>query len=179
MEHDGSAGRLGRVPVRPWPQRLVGLVLAFGAGALISAVSFSLAEEGLNEGAGWAVGLGLAAGALTYYGASRLLDARSQDGGARGESDSGMGLALGSFLDGIPEQFVLGVGLATGDGISIALLVAIFVSNLPEGVGAAIDMRAAGTTRPTIVKLFIVVGGICALSTGLGFGVAQTAFFVF
>lgn len=173
VEHDGSAGRLGRVPVRPWPQRLVGLVLAFGAGALISAVSFSLAEEGLNEGAGWAVGLGLAAGALTYYGASRLLDARSQDGGARGESDSGMGLALGSFLDGIPEQFVLGVGLATGDGISIALLVAIFVSNLPEGVGAAIDMRAAGTTRPTIVKLFIVVGGICALSTGLGFGVAD------
>jgi len=160
--------------VRPWPPRLVGLVLAFGAGALISAVSFSLAEEGLDEGAGWAVGLGLGAGALTYYGASRLVDSRSRKNPASDNSGSGMGLAIGSFLDGIPEQFVLGVGLATGDGISVALLLAIFVSNLPEGVGAAVDMRATGTARSKIIKLFVAVGAVCALSTGLGFGVADS-----
>ena len=85
-----------------------------------------------------------------------------------------MGLAIGSFLDGIPEQFVLGVGLTTGDGISVALLLAIFVSNLPEGVGAAVDMRATGTARSKIIKLFVAVGAVCALSTGLGFGVADS-----
>lgn len=159
--------------VRPWPEKLIGLVLAFGAGALISAVSFSLAEEGFDEGAGWAVGLGLAAGSLTYYAASRLLDWQSKKGQASDGEGSGMGLALGSFLDGIPEQFVLGVGLASGDGISVALLLAIFVSNLPEGVGAAVDMSAAGTSRSRIVKLFIVVGAVCALSTVAGFGVAD------
>jgi ZIP family zinc transporter len=33
---------------RSWPPRLIGLVLAFGAGALVSAVSFELFEEGNN-----------------------------------------------------------------------------------------------------------------------------------
>jgi zinc transporter, ZIP family len=51
---------------RPWPDRQVGVVLAFGAGALISAVSFDLAQEGVELGGGDAVALGLAAGALTY-----------------------------------------------------------------------------------------------------------------
>ena len=52
--------------LRPWPTRAIGLVLGFGAGALISAVSFELAQEGAKVGGGSAVGVGLAAGALTY-----------------------------------------------------------------------------------------------------------------
>ena len=36
---------------RSWPSRLIGLVLAFGAGALFSAVSFELFEEGIKVGA--------------------------------------------------------------------------------------------------------------------------------
>ena len=52
---------------RTWPERWVGLVLAFGAGALISAVSFELAEEGADVGGGTSVAIGLAAGALTYW----------------------------------------------------------------------------------------------------------------
>ena len=59
---------------RKWPDRLVGLVLAFGAGALISAVSFDLAEDGAKVGGGTAVAIGLATGALTYYLANRVLE---------------------------------------------------------------------------------------------------------
>src|SRR4051795_8060338 len=59
---------------REWPRRLVGAVLAFGAGALISAVSFDLAQEGARIGGPGAVALGLAAGALAYYFADRRLD---------------------------------------------------------------------------------------------------------
>jgi ZIP family zinc transporter len=157
--------------LRPWPTKLVGLVLAFGAGALISAVSFSLTDEGFDVGDEWAVGVGLALGALVYYAAGRVLASRS---GGTGGGDTGSELALGSFLDGIPEQFVLGVGLAGGQGISVALLLAIFVSNLPEGVGAAIDMEAAGTERRKIMRLFVIVGVISALSAGVGFGVADS-----
>ena len=66
---------------RPWPDRQVGIVLAFGAGALISAVSFELVEEGTTVGApGW-VGLGLAGGALVYFGADRAVERRSSGGG--------------------------------------------------------------------------------------------------
>ncbi len=125
---------------RKWPDRLVGLVLAFGAGALISAVSFELFEDGIAVGGAAAVGLGLAAGALTYFALSRIVETKLGDGG-------GPSLALGAFLDGIPEQLVLGIGIAAGEGVSISLLVAIFVSNLPEAIGSATDMRESGTSR--------------------------------
>ena len=117
---------------RKWPDVAVGLVLAFGAGALISAVSFDLAEEGVEAGGAAAVGIGLALGALTYYLADRALP----------EGDAGPALTLGAFLDGIPEQLVLGIGLATGEGVSVGLLAAIFVSNLPEAIGSASGLHA-------------------------------------
>ena len=62
-------------------------------------------------------------------------------------TDAGTALALGAFLDGIPEQPVLGIGIAAGDGVSVGLLVAIFVSNLPEAIGSATEMRARQAAR--------------------------------
>ena len=59
-------------------------------------------------------------------------------------ASAGSALALGAFLDGIPEQLVLGIGLASGAGVGVGLLAAIFVSNLPEGIGSASEMRAKG-----------------------------------
>ncbi len=116
--------------LRTWPQRLIGLVLAFGAGALLSSVSFELFEDGVDLGGGWAVGLGLAAGACTYYALDRLLEAPHPVMGHQPDRGSaGTGLALGTFLDGVPEQLVLGIGLAGGAGVSVSLLVAIFVSS--------------------------------------------------
>ena len=58
---------------------------------------------------------------------------------------------ISALLDGIPEQTVLGIGLAGGEGVSVALLVAIFVSNLPESIGSATDMKSAGKKPRTII----------------------------
>src|SRR3954447_24630052 len=94
---------------RRWKDDAVGLVLAFGAGALISAVSFDLAAEGAKVGGPGTVAIGLAAGALTCFGCDALLEARTGSG-APGEAGAGVALALGVVLDGIPEQLVLGIG---------------------------------------------------------------------
>jgi ZIP family zinc transporter len=152
---------------REWPGRLVGLVLAFGAGALVSGVSFELFEEGVAVGGAWAVGLGLGCGALVYFVLARALERRSS--GAAG----GTALALGAFLDGIPEQIVLGIGIAAGEGVSVGLLVAIFVSNLPEAIGSATDMRDAGERPRRIRLLWFAVAALCALATPLGFFLAE------
>ena len=152
---------------REWPDRLIGLVLAFGAGALISAVSFELFENGIAVGGAAAVGLGLAGGALTYFVLSRMVETKLGGGGA------GPSLALGAFLDGIPEQLVLGLGIAAGEGVSISLLVAIFVSNLPEAIGSASDMRESGTKPFRIRRLWFAVAAVCALSTLAGFAIAE------
>jgi ZIP family zinc transporter len=149
---------------RSWPSRLIGLVLAFGAGALVSAVSFELFEEGVNVGGATWVGIGLAAGAIAYFVLARLVESTGPGG-----EGGGTALALGAFLDGIPEQTVLGIGLAGGAGVSIGLLVAIFVSNLPEAIGSATDMRAAGSSKRQIRLLWFVVAGLCAIATPFGY----------
>jgi zinc transporter, ZIP family len=150
---------------RRWPDRAIGTVLSFGAGALISAVSFELAEEGAEAGGGVAVAIGLAIGALTYFGLDRRLERRPGGGGTA--------LALGAFLDGIPEQLVLGLGLASGEPVSIGLVVAIFVSNLPEAIGSSSDMLAAGRARSGVLRLWLGVAFICFLSTVAGYGLAD------
>ena len=162
---------------RRWPARQVGLVLAFGAGALISAVSFELAAEGLEIGSLGATAAGLAAGALTYYAldgliARRTSAGRGRSGRTRG-SAAGTALALGAFLDGIPEQLVLGIGVAAGEGVGLGLLVAIFVSNLPEAIGSATAMRETGVARTRVLALWMTVTAVCVLATGAGYAIAD------
>ena len=132
---------------RDWSEQLVGLVLAFGGGALISAVSFELAQEGVKIGGAGPVGIGFALGAIVYFVLDGLVE--------KGRSDPASALALGAFLDGIPEQLVLGLGLAAGEEVSVGLLGAIFVSNLPEAIGSASEMRAEGRRSETILRLWI------------------------
>jgi zinc transporter, ZIP family len=161
--------------VRAWPPRLIGLVLAFGAGALISAVSFDLAQEGARVGDPAFLALGLAAGAVTYFALNRVVGRRSRRAGDGGDgADAGTALALGAFLDGIPEQVVLGLGIAAGEGVSVGLLVAIFVSNLPEAIGSSTEMRAAGTPAAAIRRLWLLVALICIAATVAGYAIADT-----
>ena len=165
---------VGLAFVRSWSPFTIGIVLAFGAGALISAVSLELAQEGLEVGSPMAVGAGLALGALTYFSADGMLARRDAALPGGGGSGSGTSLALGSFLDGVPEQAVLGIGLAGGEPVSVALVVAIFVSNLPEGIGAGTDMQEAGMARAKIFRLFLVVAVVCTLSSGVGYAIADS-----
>lgn len=155
--------------VRKWNDRVIGAVLGFGAGALISSVSFELVADGLSVAGGVPLAVGLATGALAFYlgdkGVERL-------GGRSGKTSAGLPLLLGAFLDGIPEQAVLGIGLAAGQGVSVALLVGIFVSNLPEAIGSATDMRWAGTRPRTIISGWIAVAVVCALATVGGYGLS-------
>ncbi|HEY7122249.1 MAG TPA: hypothetical protein VH329_06785 [Solirubrobacterales bacterium] len=163
---------------RPWRKQLVGLVLAFGAGALISAISFELSLEGTETGGLGFTAIGMGLGAITYFLLDRTIAKRHDAGrGRRGRRAAGSGagtaLALGAFLDGIPEQTALGLGLAGGEGISVGLLVAIFVSNMPEAIGSAVDMKAAGRSRRGITRLWLGVAAICALATVVGYALAD------
>jgi ZIP family zinc transporter len=150
---------------RPWPHKLIGLVLGFGAGALISAVSFELVQEGVRQAQGWPVAIGLAVGALTYF----LADGKVESMGG------GAALALGSFLDGIPEQMVLGIGLASGEPVSVGLLAAIFVSNLPEAIGGATDMNRQMRSEKKVMLNWLWIAAFCTLATVLGYGIADIA----
>jgi ZIP family zinc transporter len=150
--------------------RTLGLVLAFGAGVLMSAVAYELVEESLGYGSPLPAA-GFAAGALTFFGGSELLARRS---GARGERSQGMAIALGAVLDGIPESVVLGLSLVSGS-ISVPILAAVLISNVPEGIGASADMRADGKPASSILRLWLTVVVASGLASGLGYLLLQTA----
>ena len=123
--------------------RLLGEVLAFGAGVLISAVAYELVDEAflMSSGTG-ALALGLPLGALAFYGGDLVID---RTGGAhrkRMEPPAGEGsplsIVLGIVLDGIPESIVVGLTLLNGGGVGVAVLAAVFLSNLPESIACQI-----------------------------------------
>ncbi|RCK69883.1 hypothetical protein DT076_07560 [Desertihabitans brevis] len=156
--------------LRGWGDRVVGVVLAFGAGALVASVTFDLVLDGFSLAGAVPVALGLGLGALAFFLADKGVE---RMGGREGGGSAGTPLALGALLDGIPEQAVLGIGLAAGNGISVSLLVAIFVSNLPEAIGSASDMRAAGRPRRRVLLMWVGVAVVTALATLGGFSLAD------
>jgi len=159
------------------PKRTQGLILAFGAGTLIGAVAYELVEEAVAISVGGidvAIGFGL--GAIVFYLGSIGIDRMSpvrQEGmpSKRDPRTSGLALVLGAVLDGIPESIVLGLSLVGGEGISVAVLVAVLISNFPEGLSASGDLAAAGLPRPRIITLWVLVVVASALAASTGYGV--------
>lgn len=153
------------------PQRLVAAIMAFGSGVLISALSFELMDKAFRRGGFTAAALGFVAGAVIYTAASVLLARwgakhRKRSGGRQPtESEapgSGAAIALGALLDGIPESMVIGLSLLEGGAVSLVAVIAIFLSNLPEGLSSATGMKRAARSAAYV---FGVWGGI-ALASG-------------
>jgi ZIP family zinc transporter len=140
------------------------LVTAFGSGVLISAVAYDLVEEAaLKSATGTSVAAGFVLGALVFYGVASLVERWSSG------SSQGTGILIGAALDGIPESVVLGVSLLTG-GVSVAVLAAIFISNLPEGLASSTGLAAAGHGRGQIIGAWLVVVAVSSLVAAFSYG---------
>jgi|SRR4051812_15027535 ZIP family zinc transporter len=156
-----------------------GLIMAFGAGAIISAAAYQLVLGAVAEekGAFGPVGLGMAAGALTFYFADKWVDhlggAQRMDFDGGQASGSGMGIVLGSLLDGVPESLVLGLSLVHSPQVSLAFIFAVAISNIPQGLGGTAGMLASGWARRRITYLWLAVCGLSILATMLGYGLGH------
>jgi ZIP family zinc transporter len=165
---------------RPIGLRALGLIMAFGSGVLISAVAYELVEDAFGSGGGsGAVGLGLLAGSLAFFFGDLAIDRLGGDGrkSAAGHQDDGSGLAilLGTVLDGIPESIVLGLSLLGGDGVSVAMLAAVFISNLPEALSSTSGLSKSGWPRGRTLGLWVSVTVVSALSSLAGYALFDEA----
>jgi len=159
--------------------RWTGLIMAFGAGAIISAVTYQLILGAVAEEQGnyIVVGLGIAAGALTFYFADRWVDhlggadRMNFDGGQSG--GGGLGILLGSLLDGVPESLVLGLSLVHSPQVSLAFIFAVAISNIPQGLGGTAGMLSTGWAKRKITGLWLAVCGLSILAAALGYGLAK------
>jgi ZIP family zinc transporter len=153
--------------------RTIGLFMGFGAGALISAIAYELVPEAAIGG--WATAAAFLLGALVFFAGDWFVD---HWGGihrkritAKAERGSGAAIFIGTLLDAIPESLVLGMGLALGGSVSVAFLVAVFVSNFPEGLAGTVNLTAAGHSRRSTlwmwIALVLVSAGFAAVGNGL------------
>ena len=157
---------------KPPSDRVVGLIAAFGAGALISAVAFELVLDAVDNGDPGILAGSLALGALVYFLGSEYLERRSKPGEG---GSSGLALLMGATLDGIPESFILGTSIAAGAGVSVPFLVALIVSNLPEGMASAAELGDDPEyTNKRILTMWGVVVAMSGLAAALGALVATT-----
>lgn len=152
--------------------RTIGLVMAFGAGALIASVSFELTQHAFELAGGLTLTIGLALGALTFF-TGNLLITRA-GGGRRKQAhaeDAGTGAALflGAVLDGIPESLIIGLSLLTGGGVELAFLVSVAVSNIPEGFASGAAQHRAGERTSVILARWTVVVAVAAVFGALGY----------
>lgn len=150
------------------PRRWVALVMGFGAGALISALAFDLAEEAFARGGTFLTAVGLGAGALAFVGGNIALKRRNRKERRAVTATGGPALVLGALLDGIPESVVLGATLIGGAGVSLSLMAAIAISNVPEGVAGARDLSDEGRSRRSIIGLWLAVAVASGIAAGLG-----------
>ncbi|WP_309711386.1 ZIP family zinc transporter [Pseudolysinimonas sp.] len=150
------------------PQGVVAGITAFGAGVLISALAYELVAEAHAGGGLWPTVLGFAVGALLYVGAAELVDAR---GRRRGENDKpgGTALLIGALVDGIPESVVLGASVAASGGLSLPILLAVAIANLPEGLSSAAGMKDAGRPARYVFGVWTCVVAVTGLAALLGY----------
>lgn len=153
-------------------ERTTGMVMGFGSGTLISAIAYELIPEStLGKGIGMAVAFLI--GALVFFLGDLFIDhfggANRKDltGGEGG--GSGMAIFLGTLLDGVPESLILGIGLGLGGSVSIAFLVAVFVSNIPEGIAGTVSLQAEGRSRRRITLMWSFLLIASAIAAGLGY----------
>lgn len=163
------------------PQRVVATVMAFGSGVLISALSFELMEEAYERGGFGSTALGFVGGATIFTVANIILAKQGAKHRKRSgehqkseneEGGGGLAIAVGALLDGIPESIVIGLSLIAGAGVSLVAVIAIFLSNLPEGLSSAAGMKKAGRSAVYIFGIWTFI----ALCSGVAAIVGYTLF---
>lgn len=160
------------------PKRAVAAVMAFGSGVLISALSFDLMDEAFARGGIFSTALGFLGGSAIYTAANWYLAARGakhrKRSGKRQPSEddhagSGVAIALGAFLDGIPESIVIGLSLLKGGGVSVVAVAAIFLSNLPEGLSSSSGMKQSGRSDTYIFGIWSAIAFASGLASIAGY----------
>ncbi|MCU0279477.1 MAG: hypothetical protein MUF33_11365 [Candidatus Nanopelagicales bacterium] len=188
-----SALLVGALLVWRFPQlqrpAYVGTLMAFGAGAVISAVSTDLVGVAYDEAGAGPTAMGIAVGGLGYYAIIRFLEsAGTRERPSKPVEDAvevdhtvevaaatpteARNLFIGMIIDGVPESVAIGLTLHLATlGVSAALVGSVFIAGLPEAIGVAAALLAGGYALGRILVRFSIVVAIGAVAGAFGYQV--------
>jgi zinc transporter, ZIP family len=160
--------------------RVIGLIMGFGAGVLISAISFDLVEEAVDKGPDqWAPVLGIFSGCGAFFVGDWLISrqggADRKDSGGAQEEGSPLAIVLGTVLDGIPESLVIGLTIVEGGAVGASYLAAVFISNLPEAISSTAGLVTSGWRKSRILWMWVAIAVVSGLSSLFGYSLFQDA----
>jgi zinc transporter, ZIP family len=163
-------------------KKTIAFIMAFGSGVLVASLAYSLIEEAFKMSQSIPpVIIGFVSGGLAFTIANYYLTKRSPQGSIRhrkkshgteaggGKDVSGTAILVGSVMDNIPENMALGISLAIGGSVDLVLMVAIFISNFPEGLSSSEGMKSNGRGKKSILILWMVAVFIGTISSAIGF----------
>ncbi|HAQ06652.1 MAG TPA: hypothetical protein DCR24_03670 [Bacillus bacterium] len=171
----GSAVLIGAIAAMflQIPKKMIGYIMAFGTGVLIGAAAYELLGEAINDGGILATSAGFVSGAVTFtlldYLVSRRGASNRKRSGKKASKNKGIPIFIGTLLDAIPESMMIGASLLGEQSVSFLLVIAIFISNIPEGLSSTAGMKSSGYTKVKITSLWISVLLISALSSWAGY----------
>jgi ZIP family zinc transporter len=154
--------------------------MAFGAGTLISTVAYELILDSvrITMGTG-ATAAGFLGGAALFFFCDRAVEklgARNRKSiDAVQPSSMVAPLVLGIILDGIPESTVIGLSILDGGTVSVSMLVAVFISNLPEAIASTTGMKAGAWSPKKILLLWLLIAIVCACASAAGYALMGNA----
>jgi zinc transporter, ZIP family len=148
------------------PAKFVGQLAGFGAGALLAAAAFQLVPEAQVSLDNLEVGLWLLVGSAVFVVADRIIERRFGDSGA-------MGIVVGNVNDALPESLIFGIQLGSGLALSLPFVASVWVSNIPQALPPAADMRSNGWTKGRQIALWGAVVLAAGVLSGVGFAAAQ------
>jgi ZIP family zinc transporter len=160
------------------PARIIAGIMAFGSGVLISALAFDLMDQAYKRGGFDSTAIGFVGGAAVYTAANWFLSRhgakhRKRSGGQQPseqeDSGSGLAIAVGALLDGIPESIVIGLSMLRGGAVSTVAVIAIFLSNIPEGLSSSAGMKKAGRSVAYVFGVWIAIAVISGLASLAGY----------
>jgi ZIP family zinc transporter len=160
--------------------RTLGLIMAFGAGVLLSAVAYELVFKSIKSAFGSGASLlGLLTGAITFFVVDLLISRMGASGRKNIEGlhkeNMALPIVLATILDGIPETLVIGLSLLGGGKVGLGMLVAVFISNLPEAIAGTSGMMAGAWKKGRILLLWLLIAVVCAFSSLAGYALLENA----
>lgn len=158
------------------PKKVTGLIMSFGTGVLLGAASFELLTEAVDQGGLIATSIGFLTGALIFTISELFISNRGgkdRKRSKKSESSSGLSIFIGTIIDAIPESIIIGVSLLNKGSVSYLMVIAVFISNFPEGLSSTVGLKKDGYSKRTILIMWLIVVLLASVSSLLGFTFLQ------